>query len=94
MSLPLCEARNEVETLALLLMSTWLHVHHINFNVLFAVVFFLLICAHGVLQSQKDGSNEPGADEKPSVAITNSIAGEVANGYTINVHNGDLAYAE
>lgn len=45
-------------------------------------------------QSQADGSNEPGRDEKPSIAVTNAIASEIANGYTMNVHNGDLSYAE
>ncbi|CAL8462222.1 g1753 [Coccomyxa elongata] len=59
--------------------------------------FFTTAPAFGdqsLVKSQKDGSNEPGADEKPSVAITSSIAAEVANGYTMNVHNGDLAYAD
>lgn len=45
-------------------------------------------------QAQADGSNEPGTSERPSVAVTNGIASEIVNGYTMNVHNGDLSYAE
>ena len=40
-----------------------------------------------------DGSNEV-RDEKPSIAVSQAIAAEVKNGYTMNVHNGDLAYAD
>lgn len=41
-----------------------------------------------------DGSNEAGNDEKNSIAVSRAIANEVKNGYTMNVHNGDLAYAD
>ncbi|BDA46085.1 probable inactive purple acid phosphatase 27 [Coccomyxa sp. Obi] len=45
-------------------------------------------------QSQVDGANEPGKDEENSIPVTNAIASEIANGYTLNVHNGDLSYAD
>lgn len=45
-------------------------------------------------QAHPDGSNEAGKDEKPSIAVSQAIAAEVKNGYTMNVHNGDLAYAD
>ena len=45
------------------------------------------------MQAYADGSNEV-RDEKGSIAVSKAIAGEVANGYTMNVHNGDLAYAD
>ncbi|EIE24225.1 Metallo-dependent phosphatase [Coccomyxa subellipsoidea C-169] len=47
-----------------------------------------------LVKAQADGSNEPGRDEKPSIAVTNGIASEIANGYTLNIHNGDLSYAD
>ena len=54
--------------------------------------------SHGSLrfhaQAHADGSNEAGKDEKPSIAVSQAIAAEVKNGYTMNVHNGDLAYAD
>ncbi len=46
------------------------------------------------VQAHADGSNEAGRDEKPSIAVSQAIAAEVKNGYTMNVHNGDLAYAD
>ena len=46
------------------------------------------------MQAQVDGSNEPGPEELPSLAVTNAMAADIAAGYTMNVHNGDLAYAE
>ena len=49
---------------------------------------------HVVLQAHADGSNEAGNSEIPSIAVSKAIAAEVANGYTMNVHNGDLAYAD
>jgi len=45
------------------------------------------------VQAYTDGSNEV-RDEKPSIAVSQAIAAEVKNGYTMNVHNGDLAYAD
>lgn len=45
------------------------------------------------MQAYTDGSNEV-RDEKPSIAVSQAIAAEVKNGYTMNVHNGDLAYAD
>ena len=47
----------------------------------------------GAVQAYMDGSNEV-RDEKPSIAVSQAIAAEVKNGYTMNVHNGDLAYAD
>ena len=46
------------------------------------------------MQAHADGSNEAGNSEIPSIAVSKAIAAEVANGYTMNVHNGDLAYAD
>ena len=46
------------------------------------------------MQGQPDGSNEAGAQEIPAITVTKSIAADIAAGYTLNVHNGDLAYAE
>jgi hypothetical protein len=51
---------------------------------------YRLMCGQLLCQVQVDGSNEPGASEAPSLAVTKAIAAEFANGYTINVHNGDL----
>ena len=47
-----------------------------------------------LMQAHADGSNEAGNSEIPSIAVSKAIAAEVADGYTMNVHNGDLAYAD
>ena len=41
-------------------------------------------------QAHVDGSNEPGPQELPSLAVTAAIQSEIANGFTMNIHNGDL----
>ena len=50
--------------------------------------------AAAVLQASPDGSNEAGAEEIPALTTTDGIAADIKSGYTLHVHNGDLAYAE
>jgi hypothetical protein len=45
-------------------------------------------------QGQPDGSNEAGAEEIPAIITTKGIAADIQSGYTLHVHNGDLAYAD
>ncbi|KAK9834311.1 hypothetical protein WJX81_005574 [Elliptochloris bilobata] len=46
-------------------------------------------------QGQPDGSNEAGPQELGALNTTRSIISDIKSlGYTINLHNGDLAYAD
>jgi hypothetical protein len=59
-----------------------------------AIGLILRQCCPLSLQGQPDGSNEAGAEEIPAIVTTKGIAADIQSGYTLHVHNGDLAYAE